>query len=353
MQPVTLLNPQLVRVLLAMVVAACLLPATAAAEKILRYSDHEPMGGMRTKFIKDVFFAAIERESKGRLKVDDQWDSKLSTGYDALRVVGDGKVADMATVVPEYMAKDLPLHQIFKSFPVGPTGQKQVAFFRRAYADIPQFPAELEKNNAVPLLLATGYPVAFFSTKPLKTLNDLEGHKWRSASFWHFDFLRNAGAIPVTMPWGEGVFNALQARTLDGLMVNVDSGYMLNVHETAREVLTSKDLWLGHLYIVAINRSTWNGLAQEDQDAIGRAADYAYKTLGRVMDSSYDAMLEDLRKAGARVRLLTPAELATWNRTTKYPQAQAKWVQEQEAKGVKDAGSVMERTRLLLNAAMQ
>lgn len=107
--------------------------------------------------------------------MDDRWDSKLATGHDALRVVGEGKVADMATVVPEYMAKDLPLHQIFKCFPLGPTGQKQVAFFRRAYADIAQSPAELEKNNAVPLLLATGYPVAFFSIKPLNSLNDLEG----------------------------------------------------------------------------------------------------------------------------------------------------------------------------------
>ena len=343
----------LLSVLPAMVIAALLLPCTVSAQKILRYSDHEPLGGMRTKFIKDVFFAAIERESKGRLKVDDHWDGKLSTGYDALRVVGDGKVADMAIVVPEYMAKDLPLHQIFKSFPVGPTGQKQVSFFRRAYAEIAQFPEDLEKNNAVPVLLATGYPVAFFSTKPLGNLKDLEGNKWRSASFWHFDFLRNAGAVPVTMPWGEGVFKALQDRTLDGLMVNVDSGYMLNVHQTAPEVLTSKDLWLGHLYIVAMNRTTWNGLVPEDKEAIGRAAEFSYRTLGRVMDSSYDAMLEDLKKAGAKVRLLNVAELDAWNKTTQYPQIQVKWVQEQDAKGVKDAGAVMEKTRKLLNEAMQ
>ena len=290
----------LLRMLLATVIAAFLLPTTASAQRVLQYSDHEPLGGMRTKFIKDVFFAAIERESKGRLKVQDHWDSKLSTGYDALRVVGEGKVADMAIVVPEYMAKDLPLHQIFKSFPVGPTGQKQVAFFRRTYAEIPEFPAELEKNSAVPLLFATGYPLAFFSTKPFDNLKDIENNKWRSASFWHFDFLRNSGAVPVTMPWGEGVFKALQARTLDGLMVNVDSGYMLKVHETAPEVLTSKDLWLGHLYIVAMNQTTWNGLPQEDKDAIKGAAEFAYLTLGQVMDSSYDAILDDLKKAGQK-----------------------------------------------------
>ena len=128
---------------------------------------------------------------------------------------------------------------------------------------------------------------------------------------------------------------------------------MLNVHETAPEVLTSKDLWLGHLYIVAMNRTTWKGMAPEDREAIQRAAEFAYRSLGRVMDRSYDAMLEDLKKAGAKVRLLNVAELDAWNKTTQYPQIQAKWVQEQDAKGVKDAGAVMERTRTLLNEAMQ
>ena len=144
-----------------------MLPATASAQKTLRYSDHEPLGGMRTKFIKDVFFAAIEKESNGRLKIEDRWDSVVSTGYDALRVLGDGKVTDMAIVVPEYSAKELPLHQLFKSFPAGPSGDRQVAFFRRAYAEIPAFTAELQKNNVVEIGLGTDYPVAFFSSQPL------------------------------------------------------------------------------------------------------------------------------------------------------------------------------------------
>ena len=92
-------------------------------------------------------------------------------------------------------------------------------------------------------------------------------------------------------------------------MVNVDSGFMLKVHETAPHVLLSKDLWLGHVYILAMNRNSWNGLAKEDKEAIQRAARSAHKALGRVMDSSVDAMVGDLKKAGAKVRLLERTEL--------------------------------------------
>lgn len=146
----------------------------------LTYSDHEPLGNMRTKFLNDIFFPAFERESHGRIKITPHWNAKISTGYDALKSLRSGS-ADMAVVVPEYCMKDLRLHQLFKSFPAGPEGQEQVEFFN--------------------------------------------GQRWRSASFWHKDFLANAGAEPVTMPWGPGVSEALNDGRLDGLIVNIDSGY--------------------------------------------------------------------------------------------------------------------------------
>ena len=341
------------RKLVLMMLAAFLLPATACAEKILRYSDHEPLGGMRTRFIKDVFFPAIEKESNGRLKIEDHWGGEIATGYDALRTVGEGKVVDMAIVVPEYTAKELPLHQIFKSFPVGPAGDRQVSFFRRAYAEVSAFSDEVEKNNVNGIFLATGYPVAFFSTEPMKSLADIQGNKWRSASFWHLDFLRNAGAIPVTMRWGEEVYKALATKTLDGLMVNVDSGYDLKVHEHAPNVLVSKDLWLGHLYLLALNRDTWNGLAGEDQAAIQRAAQSAYRALGAVMDQSFDIQVAELKKAGATVRLLESAEIRHWETAVRYSEVQAAWVKGQEAKGLTEAGPVMEKVGKLLTDSMQ
>ena len=51
----------------------------AASETVLRYTDHEPYGGMRTMLIKNVFFAAIEKESQGRLKIEAHWNGERST----------------------------------------------------------------------------------------------------------------------------------------------------------------------------------------------------------------------------------------------------------------------------------
>lgn len=341
------LLPRRIRPWLA-VLAASLIPMTAMAERVLRYSDHEPLGGMRTKFLQERFFAAIEKESQGRLRIAPHWNGQLAGAYDALRAAGRGEVTDLAMVVPEYTAKELPLHQLFKSFPVGPSGQQQVSFFRQAYADIPELSGELAQNQVEPVFLATGYPVAFFSTAPLRTPADMRGQRWRTASFWHRDFLNQTGAVPVSMPWGPQVYDALEKRTLDGLMVNVDSGHALNVHRTAPHVLLSPDLWLGHLYLVVMNRDTWNGLAPEGQQAIWRAADTAYRSLGAVMDTELAAMEATLKKEGATVRRLEAAEVSAWQTATRYASVQANWAKAQEGQGVASAGSVLGRLNELM-----
>ena len=110
---------------------------SVSAQTTLRYSDHEPLGNMRTRFIHDQFFAEVEKQSQGRIKIQPHWQSEIATGYDALKAVGQENKAELAMVVPEYSRDALPLHQLFKSFPTGPAGDKQVAFLREGIAACP------------------------------------------------------------------------------------------------------------------------------------------------------------------------------------------------------------------------
>lgn len=260
---------------------------------------------------------------------------------------------DLAVVVPEYTPAELPLHQIFKSFPTGPSDGAQVVFFRRVAAEIPAFQEELAKENVVPILFATGYPVAFFSTRPLDSLEDIRGEKWRSASFWHQEFLRNAGAVPVTMPWGEEISQALRAGLLDGLMVNVDSGYDIHAPEVAPHVLMSKNLWLGHVYLLVMNKNVWEGLPEEDREAVRRAAETTYQAQGQAMARGFDAIAGKMGKDGVQWRLLDSQELTQWENATRYREAQAVWAKEQEEKGIRDAAAVLEKVTAIHHEAMR
>ena len=301
----------------------------------LTYSDHEPLGNMRTTFLNEVFFPAVEKESRGRVKITPHWNAKICTGYDAVKALNAGS-ADLAVVVPEYDMKALHLHQLFKSFPTGPAGQEQADFFRKVYAEVPALTRELEANNLHAAFVATGYPASFFSAKPLAQLQDIKGQKWRSASFWHKDFLSNAGAAPVTMRWGPGVSDALNDGTLDGLIVNIDSGYDINAHTPAPNILVSPRF--------AMNKSLWDGLADADKDAIARAAESSYSRLGGVMDASLVRQIEVLREDGANVRIMTDEEVDFWENATDYRSVQDKWTAEDA-----QAAEVLETLRKLIN----
>lgn len=306
----------------------------------LSYSDHEPLGNMRTKFLNNVLFPAIERESNGRVKIIPHWNGELSISYNALPAVQEAKTAQLTVVVPEYFMDALPLHQVLKSFPVGPTGQEQVNFFRNIYEKIPALKAEIEKQNLHVIFVATGYPASFFSREPLTDLRSIKGQKWRSASFWHKDFLANAGAIPVTMPWGKQVFDALSDGSLDGLIVNIDSGYDIKAHTEAKYIAVSPKLWLGHAYLISINNDVWNSLSREIQQAFEKATNYAYEKLGAVMDSALPEQVKTLEADGATVRFLSDEEVTDWEQITNYQNIQDKW-----AEGKDNAREVLEAIR--------
>lgn len=325
----------------------------------LEYSEHEPYGNMRTQLVQNQFFNTLQKESHGRIKINAHYNGELASPYTALNAVATGKsdkgdkAVDIAMLVPEYAEKQLPLHQLFKSFPVGVTGQRQVNFLRTSYATIPELTDELHRNNIEPLLIVGGYPVGFFGKQPLHHLNDLQGQNWRSASFWHRDFLNNTGAKGVTTKWGEETLQALDKGTLAGLMVNIDSAKDLKIHELAPNALVSQKLWLGHVYIVGMNKTKYDALSTADKQAIQRSAQKTYANMGATMDKAYQAMLTTLRQENTTITQIPDSELMAWQNNTRYTQLQDNWINQQQSNGIQGVKSVLVKLRDLLSFYQQ
>ena len=93
----------------------------------------------------------------------------------------------------------------------GPSGEAQVALIRKAYKTIPELTEELHHAGIHPVLVATGYPVGFYSREPMADLSALKEQTWRTASFWHISYLENAGATNKRIPWGEQVSDSLRS----------------------------------------------------------------------------------------------------------------------------------------------
>ena len=323
-----------------------LLISTLQAQTLV-FTDHEPLGNMRTH-VTERFFRLVERESQGRIRIDAHWNGEISLSYDAYETVREGKKANMATVVPEYDSQRMPLHQLFKGFLAGPSGEAQVALIRKAYKTIPELTEELHRAGIHPVLVATGYPVGFYSRHPMAHLTALRGQTWRTASFWHIGYLENAGAKNMRIPWGEQVTDSLKSGAIEGIMVNIDSGKDINAHKAAPHLLVSQELWLGHIYLVAMNLDRWKSLPEKDKRAFERAADKAYKSMGKTMDESYGQMLRDLESEGCTVRQLTHREVSDFVTAVRQGEVQEKWVKEKESEGVPHVRRVFEKLRALV-----
>ena len=323
-----------------------------AGAQTLTFTDHEPLGNMRTQ-VTEQFFRLVEQESKGRIRIDDHWNGEISSSYDAYETVRSGMKADMATVVPEYDSQRMPLHQLFKSFLAGPSGEAQVALIRKAYKTIPALTEELHRSGIHPVLVATGYPVGFYSREPISGLGELKGQTWRTASFWHISYLENTGAANKRIPWGEQVSDSLRTGAIDGIMVNIDSGWDIGAHRTAPHLLVSQELWLGHIYLVAMNLDRWNALPAKDKRAIERAANKTYKTMGKTMDSSYEQLLQQLRSEGCTVRRLTHQEVSDFVTDVRQNEVQQQWVGQKESEGISQVRRVFEKLRSLVSNSVQ
>lgn len=185
----------------------------------------------------------------------------------------------------------------------------------------------------------------FFSVNKLDNLAQIKGQTWRSASFWHRDFLKNTGATPTTSRWGQETYDKLANGEMHGLMVNIDSAIDIKAYEHTPYALVSKQMWLGHIYPVVISLDRWNSLNEQDRKAFERAAEKSYGELGAIMDSNYTEMLKKARSLGVTVRELSDDEVRQWGKTSQYLQVQQNWANAKEQEGVANVQSVLEKLR--------
>lgn len=344
---------------LAAAFAACLFslgfaPAdvSAAGPKVLKYSDHDPSGGLRTAFYKSVFLDEIEKQTNGRIKIQDFWGGALFSSPEVLQGVADG-VTDMGMVFADHYPKQLLLHQGFKVFPTGPGNYDvMMKFYRDLYKEIPEFGAEFAKYNQRVIFFTPGLPIAFISAKPMDSLDQLKGGKWRASSRWHLMFLKQAGAVATFIPWAE-CYMALQTGALDGNMTNYDGAHMTKQDEAAPYILVAREFWNATPFIVTINNDVWAGLSKEDQAGILKAAEISTQKFAAAYNDGIDSIYEAEKKAGLHPRFLNAEEIGKWAAKAWEVKADEVWLKDLKDAKVKDADSVVARLKALHKKAVE
>ena len=317
-----------------------------AADITLKYSDHDPLGGMRTNFLKNVWLPEIEKQTNGKVKIQDFWGGALFSSKEQLKGVGDG-VADMGFIYPGHYPGQLPAHSVFNLFPRGPQKFSDMAkLYKMVYDQVPEFKAELKKANVFSVLITAGLPGAFVGKKSLKSLADIKGDKWRAGGKWKLKFLENAGAVPVAVPWGD-VYMSLQTGAIEGCFTNYDGLHMMKFDEVAQNLLISKALWYATPFLQIFSIKTFDKLPKDVQDGILRASEIASEKFGQVYNAAFDQVKSEQLASGYTVTELSDADIVKWENAEKLTELRAEWIKESEKAGLKTAAQVMEKVAAL------
>ncbi len=273
----------------------------------------------------------IGKESSGRLKCQIYPAMQLGGTPPQLFDHARDGIADIIWTVPTYQAGRFVKSEVFElPFLIRSAETGSPALWDYIQKD------SLDEFAGTKLILAHVHDGAqlHFSTKQVKTLEDLKGLKVRAPTRIATKVLTALGAVPVQMPAPQ-VPDALSKGVMDGASLPWEVVPALKIEEIAQthtETPAGQPFMSNTIFVVAMNQAKYDSLAPDLKKVIDAnsglaASQWAGKT--------WDGTIAPARKLAldrkTTINVLTLDEYQRWRKATEN--VEKEWFQEVAAKG--------------------
>lgn len=163
-----------------------------------------------------------------------------------------------------------------------------------------QMADELRSKRNVRLLAAAPIqPRVFFSIKPIRSVDDLQGMKMRVPEIKTYLALwETLGTKPTRVAWGE-VFLGLKTGLVEAAEGPVSAAYAAKFHEAAKNVVrTDHILTATHLLV---SEKFYQSLSPDVQKIVSESAEEAIRWAQQQAKNETDDLLDKMGKEGATV----------------------------------------------------
>ncbi len=228
-------------------------------------------GGPLMEIGAQAFADKVKEMSNGRITIEVFPAGTLGPGLKVSETVQNG-VADMGHTWIGYDWGADPTAVLFGGFAGSFDTEKMLHWLYRDGGVELQAEWRKDKFNLVSMPLFIRTAEAFLhSRKPVRTLEDLQGLKLRTAGAW-LEISQSMGAAPVTMPGGD-VYPALERGTIDAtewgtLYENISPGF----HRITKYVIIPGVHQPTAPFELVINPDSWAALSDADKKLIEDAA---------------------------------------------------------------------------------
>ncbi|AKO52445.1 C4-dicarboxylate ABC transporter substrate-binding protein [Marinobacter psychrophilus] len=228
-------------------------------------------GGPLSTIGAQAFADNVEQISNGRIKVQVFTGGALGNALKVSETVKNG-VAEMGHTWMGYDWGKDSTTVLFGGYAGSPDSERMLHWLYQGGGVELQREFREEKFEVIsfPLFIRTA-EVFLHSRKPVKTLEDLQGLKLRTAGAW-LEMSASLGAAPVTTPGGD-VYPMLERGAIDATewgtpWENISPGF----HKVAKYVIIPGIHQPVAPFELVINKTAWGTLSDQDKQAVETAA---------------------------------------------------------------------------------
>ena len=287
---------------LTLIAAALTLGASAFAQTKWDLPAAYPATNFHTENLMQ-FAADVDKATAGKLKITVHANASLFKANEIKRAVQGGQ-AQMGEVLLVNFENENPIY-----------GADGIPFLASSYADskklyAAQKPAlsKLLDTQGMKLMYTVAWPPqGIYSKKPLASVADLRGIKWRAYSPATAKIAELIGAQPVTIQAAE-LSQALATGVVESYMSSGSTGYDSKTYESIRYWYDTQ-AWLPKNAII-VNKKAFDALDAPTQAALTKAAADAEVRGWKLSEDKNDFYKKALAEKGMNI-LVPPAKLVS------------------------------------------
>lgn len=303
--------------------------APAGAETIeLKFAQaFSPKHTMQTKVF-EPWAEKISKMTDGKVKVTFYPGGALGKTPDHYALAEKG-IADIIYILHDYTPGRFPMTSVFELPFMVPSARKTSVAMWKVYEQFPEFRKEYRKVKVLALFC---HDPGGFNTveKPIRTIEDFKGMKFRTANPHVTKALKRFGAVPVNMPVTE-VYTALERGVVDGTVLPWEGNFIFKLAELLKYG-TEADFYTMTMMVV-MNKKKYDSLPDDVKKVIDETTGMVMsEEAGRVYDEVRPVMKKLCMKQGMEAIEMSPEQRNRLKELT-LP-LRGEWVKAMEKRGL-------------------